>query len=155
MLDLNMFNLLPPNVVTHFEPYPQFCDWFADYAGERVTIEVGAGQCVFSKALVKRGVKLVAVEPRPNEEVHRECVNFLLPMPAQRVSLLREPDKLIVVARPDHSGWVSDLTYMIHPDSELIYIGLDKNLEIDLPRSKLEELYTGAGEDGEVVFRVK
>jgi hypothetical protein len=123
----------------------------------RVTIEVGAGQCEFSKALSQLDVKIMAVEPRAAPEVAAACSNFLLPMQVERVAAVRKPGIVVVVARPDHSGWFAELAAMVSPESELIYIGLEKNLDLDIPehfhRSPL--MYLGAGADGEVVLRVR
>lgn len=157
-LDLDLgdcLSLLPPNMVTHFEPHPHFCDRFAEHVGDRVVIEVGAGQCLFAKRLASRGVKIIAVEPRASEETREECHNFLLPMRAEQVSLIREPGHVVVAARPDHSGWFTALIREIHPESELIYIGLEDNVHVDIPDEiETEDLYTKAGADGEVVLRL-
>ena len=158
MFDLSMFDLvnLPPNMVTHFEPTDDFLGWFADHVAERFTIEVGAGQCKFSKALIQLGAKVLAVEPRPAPEVLKECSNFLLSLPIERVRIVRNPGIVVVVARPDHSGWFSDLADMVSPESELIYIGLEKNFDLDIPEHfRTDELYREAGLDGEVVLRVR
>lgn len=158
MFDLNVFDLVdfPPNMVTHFEPTDDFLDWFVDHVEGRFTIEAGAGQCGFSKALVQRGVKVMAIEPRATPEVRRECANFLLPSPVDQVSLVRNPGIVIVAARPDHSGWFFELAHLISPESELIYIGLERNFELDIPEHfHTDELYRDAGPDGEVVLRVR
>ena len=151
------FDFMPPNTTTHFEPPASFLDWFAGYVGGRLTIEVGAGQCEFSKALYRRGVKVMAVEPRPSPEVARECSNFLLPMPVERVEAVRNHGIVVVVARPDHSGWFAELADMVSPESELIYIGLEENLALDIPiyLDRSPFLYRDAGGDGEVVLRVR
>jgi len=153
---LGLFDFLPPNTVTHFEPTDAFLDWFVDHVAGRFTIEVGAGQCKFSKALIHRGVKVMAVEPRPTPEVSKECSNFLLPLQVSRAHLVRSPGIVVVVARPDHSGWFSELVHMVSPESELIYIGLEKNFDLDIPEHfYIDELYREAGLDGEVVMRVR
>lgn len=147
---------LPPNTTTHFGPNSDFLDWFVSYVGGRFTIEASAGQCEFSKALVQLGVKVMAVEPRPAPEVLRECSNFLLPCRIQACTLVRNPGIVVVAARPDHSGWFADLAEMVSPESELIYIGLEENFDLDIPEHFCtDELYREAGSDGEVVLRVR
>ncbi len=151
----DLFDFLPPNLVTHFEPNDAFLDWFAGHVGGRFTIEVGAGQCEFSKALNQLGVKVLAVEPRPSLEVAKECVTFLVPMQVSRIALVQNPGIVVVVARPDHSGWFAELACMVSFESELIYIGLEKNFDLDIPEHfRTDELYRGAGAEGEVVLRV-
>ncbi len=98
----------------------------------------------------------MAVEPRPNPEVLKECSSFLMPVPVDRVPFVQTPGIVVVVARPDHSGWFSELADMISPESELIYIGLEKNFDLDIPEHfRTDELYRDAGVDGEVVLRVR
>lgn len=153
--DLNMLNLLPPNITTHFIPSPLFCDYFAEYVGDRVVVEVGAGQCEFAKRLIDKGTKVIAIEPRPSDKVRLECFNFLMPLSVEQVSLVSRPGFVVVAARPDHSGWFTRMIKQVHPKSELIYIGLDDNIHLDIPDEvETEELYRGAGEDGEVVLRL-
>ena len=152
----DVFDFLPPNTTTHFEPHDSFLDFFVGYVDGRVTIEVGAGQCEFSKALYQRGVKVLAVEPRPSPEVARDCSNFLLPMQVGKVAVVRDPGIVVVVARPDHSGWFAELAEMVSPESELIYIGLRENFDLDIPEHLYaDDLYHDAGADGEVVVRVR
>ena len=152
----DLFDFMPPNEVTHFEPLDSFLVWFVDHLDGRFTIEIGAGQCEFSKALVQLGVKVMAVEPRPNLEVLKECSSFLVPVSVDRVPFVQNPGIVVVVARPDHSGWFSELADMISPESELIYIGLEKNFDLDIPEHfRTDELYRDAGVDGEVVLRVR
>lgn len=155
-IDLSGYlSLLPPNTVTHFEPHPRFCDRFAEHVGDRMMIEVGAGQCLFAKRLTNRGVKVLAVEPRASEDTREECRNFLLPIRAEHVSSIREPGNVVVSARPDHSGWFTALIREVHPESELIYIGLEHNVHIDIPDEiETETLYHKAGSDDEIVLRL-
>jgi hypothetical protein len=157
MFDLSIdLSSLPPNTTTHFEPNDDFLDWFASYVAGRFTIEAGAGQCEFSKALIQLGVKVMAVEPRPSPEVLRGSSNFLLPCRIQACTLVQNPGIVVVVARPDHSGWFAELADMVSPESELIYIGLDKNYDLDIPEHFCtDELFGVAGADGEVVLRVR
>jgi hypothetical protein len=155
-LDLNLLDLLPPNCVTHFYPRAGFCNRLVDHINGRITIEVGAGQCKFAKMLASRGVKILAVEPRATNEVRKECMNFLLPRTAENVPLLKQSGLVVLVARPDHSGWLRDIFPLIHKESEFIYIGLEENLHLDIPRHvELECLCKGAGEDNESAWILK
>jgi hypothetical protein len=152
----DLFDFLPPNVVTHFRPEGAFLDWFVGHVAGRFTVEVGAGQCEFSKALAQLGVKILAVEPRPSPEVTEACSNFLLPVSVERAAIVQNPGIVVVAARPDHSGWFEELIEMVSSEAELLYIGLEKNFNLDIPEyASVEELCRDAGEDGEVVLRVR
>lgn len=154
MFDLELdYSLLPPNMVTHFKPHERFLDWLVDFIDGRMCIEVGAGQCELTKALISRGVNTLAIEPRANPLVLQECVNCLLPLPVEKAAnLLAAGPAVVIGARPDHSGWFAGVKDMLHPESVLLYIGLPDNLETDVP-GKPVVLYTDAGEDCEVVYR--
>ncbi len=39
----DIFDFMPPNVVTHFEPLDSFLVWFVDHLDGRFTIEIGRG----------------------------------------------------------------------------------------------------------------
>ena len=150
-----MFDLIPPNLVTFFEPTDEFLTQLAKYVGDQFVIEVGAGQCHFTQAMHGVGIKAMAIEARPSEETLRRCVNFLYPMPVQQSgALLREP-AVVIAARPDHSGWFEELPGLLHEESELIYIGLERNLDRDIPEEfTLERLFWYVGRDGEHMWRV-
>jgi len=155
LLDVDLFAGMPPNMTTHFEPTPEFLDWFASKLQQDHVFEVGAGQCKFSEALIERGVRVMAIEPRVSDETMRRCANFVLPMAMQKVTVIRECPVVIVVARPDHSGWFKILLDIAHAQSRIIYIGLDENLLIDIPDTvTLKTLYVNAGEDDENVYEV-
>lgn len=155
LLDLDLFAGMPPNMTTHFEPTPEFLDWFADQLQGSHVFEVGAGQCQFAEALIERGVRVMAIEPRASAETVRRCANFLLPMAMQKVKVIRDCPVTIVVARPDHSGWFKILLDIAHPQSRIIYIGLDENLRVDIPDTvTLKTLYVNAGGDDENVYEV-
>ena len=78
----------------------------------------------------------------------------LLPLPISRAVCLGERQAIVVVARPDHSGWVETIPQHIHEDSEFIYIGLPENFDRDLGDWDREVLYRGAGADDEQVLRI-
>ncbi len=157
--EMNLFDdvcsALPPNLVVHFRPKPVFLKWLGNYIGERFTVECGAGQCKFTEAMHGVGIKALAIEPRPAPGVAARCHNFLFPMTVQRSASFIKDAEVVIVARPDHSGWFADLCNLVPDRAELIYIGLEKNLDIDIPDDcGLELLYQGAGEDDENVWRV-
>lgn len=149
-----MFDTLPPNWTRHFYANDAFLDWWVSYVGDKMVFEVGAGCCDFAKAMIDRKIKVMAIEPRPNPDIARECASFLLPLSVYRIPLMATYPGIVVVARPDHSGWVYSIPSLIHPDSLFIYIGLEKNFHIDLD-SDYQILYSDAGDDGEKVLLIK
>lgn len=155
MLDLNnVYALLPPNFTRHFEHTEEFMDWWEDYVGDQFVMEVGAGCCDFTKAMHERSIKAMAIEPRANDDVRMECSSFLLPRPVEDAAILGKHKAVVVAARPDHSGWFYQLPELIHPESELIYIGLESNFDKDLDGFDYEILFHDAGADGEKVLKV-
>jgi len=62
---------------------------------------------------------------------------------------------LVVMCRPDHSGWVSRMIDA-HPEVDIVYVGLQKNLETDLgDRLSAADIITPSypvGSDEEVVL---
>lgn len=145
------FSLLPPNVTQHFHPTEQFLQWWKDYCGDNLVFELGAGRCAFAKAATDLGVKTIAIEPRVSDDVLMAFHNFVLPLPFERANFLSEKPSIVVVARPDHSGWVQTIPDYIHPESQLIYIGLSQNFNLDFDWN-FKVLYNNAGHDGEKVI---
>lgn len=154
-LQSTSFHMIPPNFVTHFEPKEEFLKQLAEYIGDQFVIEVGAGQCHFTQAMHRHKIKAMAIEPRPSDETRRRCMNFLYPMSINRSRSLLKEKSVVIVARPDHSGWVRTIPDYIHPESELFYIGLEKNLDVDIPEEwTLERVFSDVGEDGEHMWKV-
>lgn len=150
---MNIYDLIPPNCTRHFRATPEFLQWWKDYVGDKPVFEVGAGCCDFTIQMHHLGIRAAAIEPRANDEVRDRCANFLFPADVYDAQVILQVPSIVVAARPDHSGWVGDVPDLIHKDSKFIYIGLEKNIQIDLDRD-YHTLYTGAGEDGEVVIHV-
>lgn len=150
----DMITLLAPNFVQHFEPTPKFMTWWVKYVGDQFVFELGAGMCDFTKLMHDGGLKVLAIEPRANDAVRRECISCLLPLSIGRATVLAKTPAIVVVARPDHSGWVETIPSLLHPDSEFIYIGLSENFARDLGCWDWEVLYQDAGADGEQVLRI-
>ena len=151
---MTAFDLMPPNCVQHFHPEVHFMDWLVTYVSGRFVIEVGAGMCDFTKTMHRFAIKAMAIEPRATDEVRMECASFLMPKCVQRAGILKDTPALVVVARPDHSGWFGELPDLLHADSELLYIGLPRNFDRDLGGLKYKTCYQEAGADGEIVLKM-
>lgn len=145
---------LPPNFVQHFEPTPDFMVWWVKYVGDQFVFELGAGMCNFTKLMHTSGLKVLAIEPRANDAVRQECISCLLPLPIGRATVLGQTPAIVVVARPDHTGWVETIPSLLHIGSEFIYIGLPENFDQDLGYWDWKTLYEYAGADGEHVLRI-
>ena len=135
----------------HFYHKPKFLDWLQKYSNGQPVIELGAGMLDFSKALHQKGIPVIAVEPRARVGLYGM---HILPTLADKVA--RSMDGLFIAARPDHSGWVTEIPELISGKSSFLYVGLEKNLEDDFPSSEFNHdlVYSDAGEDGENVWEV-
>lgn len=107
----------------------EIVDWIINYSNGRIVIEAGAGDMELSKALMKRNVAIIAVDPLSSPDPEFQ---YLMPVPIHKCSMSKDQEALIVAARPDHSGWFRGIVNYMHPDSELMYIGLTENIELDL-----------------------
>lgn len=128
--------------MTFFEPSDAYIKWLGKYTNLRITIDCGSGDGDLVRKLLKEGVKALGIEPF---WVSRACYNPMLPVLAstvQRCKTIKDKECLILIARPDHSGWVSWVAHNAHPKSEILYISKPSNCEVDLEGWKLIQLET-------------
>jgi len=150
-----------PNLTRHFHHQPDFPHWLSQLAGKRPIWEYGAGMLNFSSALSKiHAPGVVAVEPRvPDDCKERAREKFaLFPMFAHETFRVLHKDLLVVVCRPDHSGWVEEVMEKCGQlGIEFIYVGLPKNVDVDIDSEKfaITALESNCGEDGELAYRVR
>ena len=93
--------------MTHFYPTPEFLAAVEEHRQGRPVIDVGAGEGELTRALMQRKVPVVAVDIFPRFQP-------TIPLPIHRVGLARNLPALLVVARPDHGGWVREIPGFIH-----------------------------------------
>lgn len=137
-----------------FKPTTLFADWLLDYARDRIVYDCGCGDGVLLSMLVARKCKAIGVEPFWAGRVTRSAINLpVMPVTVQRCRLLRTHRGLILIARPDHSGWCEWLCHHAHPDSEVLYIGKPENTDVDLPDWGLDVVDAPECAE-EVVYRV-
>lgn len=126
------------------EPNKELVDWLIGFAGDRHIVEVGCGRCALIDALVETGrVKAMGIEPHyfyyfPEGQVIR---SYVLPLYAQDLNLDAFENSLTVCARPDHGGWVEEVLDRMPANSQFLYLGLEKNVELDLgdfPRDQVD-----------------
>jgi len=139
--------------VEFFLPRQEFLDWWVDYVGDSFVIEAGSGTGKFLEYMRDLKIRVLGFEPNASIEVLAKFYNALIPHPIQGSSIARDNKAIVVAARPNHSGWVNMIPDIIHPESEFIYIGFRDNFEVDGIEGTI--LYENAGDDGEVVVKVK
>lgn len=155
MTDLDFLKYTAPNIVQYFHPTDEFMNYWEHFVVDKFVIECGAGECEFSKLMHQSGMKCMAIEPRASDQVRQDCFNFLLPATVQETVLLNQCPAIVVAARPDHSGWFEELPSLIHSDSELYYIGLEKNFDIDFdPEWNFDIVRSNCGRDGEMLVKI-
>lgn len=120
-------------VTVFFDPSSQFVEWFREYAGGRLVIDVGCGSGLFIARLHDRQVKAIGVDPRWADERHPHLSNAILPFYAEECELLhRSEHALITFCRPCHDGFVGRTLPLLQPSSEVLYISKPENVELDL-----------------------
>lgn len=159
-------------VSVFFKPDFTFVKWLAEYAEDRMIIDVGSGQGHLLRMLKRVGAKVMGLEPDfdyvgfMNSQIHRTRgginPNEVLPWTVQRASKLIQGmgDKvLLVFARPCHSTFVEEGIDNLLPGQEALYITIPENLDRYNDLGKYEEEavlldHQGTSEDEEVVYSV-
>jgi hypothetical protein len=117
-----------------YKPHPWFLDRLVELAGGRLVIECGCGEGHLLKALLDLGVDAYGLElfPRGDLPISSPLMGRILPVDALECQmLLKAKDALIIVARPNHSGWFQRLLEVADPSCDILYIGLRKNVACD------------------------
>lgn len=158
--------------VEFFSPNYKMVNWLANYAGDRIVIEIGSGIGGLLKSLSGKVRGLIGVEPNYDMEAHykrtmiRGEVGFhVLPYEVQSSivsKMIRDlGDKvLLIIARPCHSNFVEDTLDICIEGQELLYITKPENFELydDLGKYKNQAVvlkHEGSSVDNEVVFSIK
>lgn len=111
-------------------------------------LDCGAGVGHLGRRLTFAGLEVQCHDllPRTSYE-HRVEIGDCLNLHFQR-------DDVVVLARPSHGDWVQRVLARAATDAgRALYIGLRKNLEVDLPDMVTELVLEDAGEAGECVWR--
>jgi hypothetical protein len=114
-----------------FEATAPFVRWLKKRAAGRIIFDCGSGDGDLLRKLLAVKAKAVGIEP-----FWADCPAFdprlpVMPTTVQRCSLFHYTTALVVIARPDHSGWASWVFHNARPESEILYIGKPDNLETD------------------------
>lgn len=145
----------------HFRPNYKFLEKVATWTNP--LLEMGAGTGFTVKAMQEYGKKA-------NIGHMENCRGFdLHQREAYDIDMIHCMDALdfphyhynftILVCRPDHSGWFEELYNKFESGEEsckrLVYVGLESNLDIDLPYNALDKIsgaVKGVGEADEVML---
>ena len=137
-----------------FEPTKSFLSWLTAYAAGRVVYDVGCGDAHLVRLLLARNVKVMGIDPWWPESEHYDLLLPVLPLEAARCSALKQTPGLVLFCRPCHSGFAAQTETFVHPKSEVLYIGLPRNRNVDFDFRRLRPLKRRVGTDGEVCWRV-
>lgn len=130
-----------------------FVQWLKDRANGRMIFDCGSGDGDLLRKLINAKVKAVGIEPFWGDRTAFDPCLPVIPTTVQRCSLIRSTEALIVIARPDHSGWTYWVAHNAHPQSEILYIGKPENLEVDMDGWTMEVMDSPSCEE-ELVYRV-
>ena len=123
-----------------FEPTDTYLAWLKKYAEGRPVVELGCGDGYFTFRMRELGIKAMGIDPFKDTE-YLDHTSFM-PICASQCGIVKDNACLLISARPDHSGWVTNVPYQMHKDAELLYIGLPRNVENDLWTLSFEEVET-------------
>ena len=143
-----------------FRPTEKFIQWLKSYADGRFVVDVGCGEGCLLHHMKKAGIPCIGVDPYPpiipdfdrNFDTPVELITRQL---GEESSLIQKDNALIVIARPCHSGFTEDVIARRNPKTELLYIGLPKNVKRDLGSIKHNIILNSeVGDEGEKVYRI-
>lgn len=112
------------------KPTIKLARWISNIAGNRLIVEVGCGNGELLHKLAKVHNKVLGCDPHSSL---KKYYSGFMPLYADQLSIIKRQESLIVAARPDHSGWVSEIPTYMYSDSQLLYLGLENNIKIDWP----------------------
>jgi len=128
-----------------FQPTLKYLGWLAKYAGERPVVELGCGDGYFTYAMRWYGIKALGIDPYKDPE-YLDFSSFLQQR-ASECPIVKNTPALLIAARPDHSGWVTNVPYYMNSASELLYIGKRHNVSSDLDGITYEKIETPEVDD--------
>ena len=135
---------------TFFSPTPKFWTWLEqqEWLRWQQFWDIGAGMGHLTEAMVKSGRECIGVDicTRPSQSA--------LVRIEDATQLNYDQDDCLLIARPSHGGFVEGVLRHAAGQAEVLYIGLERNLDCDLDGWHHELLIEDAGEDGEAVYRV-
>ena len=155
-----------------FEPTPTLTKSIIEYADGRLIVDLGCGIFAdFCMDLLREGAKAVIgcdtfldylqVMPKARKFHSGDVsVHFFpgsLQDNAEMLSVIAKHPKgtLFLLCRPCHSADLIDVAIEISGESEILYIGLPKNVDDDLCGYQTEQLYfDGESRDSEIILKI-
>ena len=157
---------------TFFNPDEEMINWIGEYANNRLIVDIGAGNFEVLKKLKRAGYhKSMGLEPYVNyTKVHREFIEefssvcHIIPHGIHEeqgqhlLSQLPSETVLFIMCRPCHHPYLIDAAFDFAKKIgvEILYIGIEKNFEMDLYQREHEILeHKGTSEANEKVIKMK
>lgn len=154
-----------------FIPNYELTKSIIEYANGRIIIDLGCGSdAEFIQDLLKEGAKSVIgcdlfldyTKVRAKTyQINSEASVHLFPGSIEEnfsmLSMLAKHPKgaLFLLCRPCHHYELIDDAIAVSGDQEILYIGLEKNIEHDLSDYKFEQIeLNGSSEDNEVILKI-
>lgn len=142
-----------------FRPRPEFFAWIGrEYeTRNQPVIDCGCGDGALLGEMMERGIGAIGLDPRYimyDEPVPFALVSRLLTMPAEESTIVRNTPAILLVCRPCHDRFPLRIDEHRHPDSVLYYVGLTRNLILDLGETETRLVLENVGEDGENIWEV-
>lgn len=154
-----------------FKPDIFFTDWLVKYAGDRIIMDVGAGQGHLVRMIKKSGGRAIGLEPNFNRAKYVEfCMatgklpnNDMIAKSVQEAKSMIQGGRdkiLLVFARPCHSDFVEVGLDIMDDATEALYITIPENLDKYRDLGKYHDIaekieFEGSSEDDEVVLSIK
>ena len=135
---------------TFFKPNNNWWKLLADtpWLHHRKFVDIGAGQGLLTLAMLERGYETEAIDLN-----HRAGQHGIVQIGDAADQYYTE-DHCLVVARPCHGHFYDQLWRRHAGRPDVLYVGLGKNMEMDLHGTTSVLLASNVGEDGEDVYQV-
>jgi len=134
-----------------FEPTDVFLTWLADEVGTDVLVEVGIGTGHAFRKFKERGIRCIGIEPRFDVIKNSDLSNCVFRSTVENTKAVLF-GQYVLFARPSHNDFVQPTVERLaleKPEVKIIYVGLEKNFEIDFDCG-YEVIMKDVGKDGEV-----
>jgi len=115
------------------EPKDDFIDWLIEYAKDRMIIDVGCGNGHVTRAINAKGGKAIGVDPFMTDACKMSAPSAFYQHKIEHTPFRNLPGHqvLYLLARPCHGHFTELTLAYAQPQSEVLYVGLHKNVEID------------------------
>jgi len=148
--------------IKFFEPDNKFIEWIINYADGRMIADIGCGTGHLLSLLMDKGIKCFGVEPYWDTKMTSERISSgkamiqVIPTFVQKTDILKAANNpLILVCRPCHSGFHHEIAECAPEDAEILYIGLERNLEIDGVDNYPVIPHKGSSKENEIVIKIQ